>query len=52
MTFAFEDEDMLTEPCMSHVKKKSKRVMSAVEQLKHARTRMKVFVTDIIIMHM
>lgn len=41
------DEDVLSEPCMSDIKKKLARVQGDVKQLKKARTRMKVLTQDI-----
>jgi len=38
-----EDEDILSEPCMANVKKRSKKLRCAVGQLKKARSRMTVF---------
>jgi len=42
-----EDDDLLVEPCMANVKKASKKVECAVNKLKKARSRMKVFTTDV-----
>jgi len=38
----FEDNDLLSEPCMADVQKKLKKVRCTVNQFKVARTRMKV----------
>jgi len=45
-----EDEDLLSEPCMTNLKKKSKTVQNSVKQLKKARSRMKVLTSSILVL--
>jgi len=45
----FEDNDLLSDPCMADVKNKLKKVRCTVNQFKGVRTRMKVCTIGVVV---